>query len=239
ENKGWDNKMDLNKIMNDALVEIEESGFVEETVKKELEETIKRAVNEIFGSYSKFRKNIEQHLGENININLDELDIQKYNLLVANVVKEKVDATMKGQGIEHLKRNLDNMLVGLKKEYKMSELLEELKEDKYNLDEYPCDEDCITFILESNFNSEWARWIDFDECPNVSRNNCEHSILLRNDGTIAAFRYQNREISSKDIMNGFGNFGDLLFKIYAHNSKIILDLGNDVDDYDLTNGEDY
>ncbi|HBG6257180.1 TPA: hypothetical protein KQW77_003956, partial [Clostridioides difficile] len=36
ENKGWDNKMDLNKIMNDALVEIEESGFVEETVKKEL-----------------------------------------------------------------------------------------------------------------------------------------------------------------------------------------------------------
>ncbi|MDN9230835.1 hypothetical protein KLK11_19895, partial [Clostridioides difficile] len=71
--------MDLNKIMNDALVELEENGFVEEVVKKQLAETIKRAVNEIFGSYSKFRKNIEQHLGENININLDELDIQKYN----------------------------------------------------------------------------------------------------------------------------------------------------------------
>lgn len=146
---------------------------------------------------------------------------------------------MKGQGIEHLKRNLDNMLVGLEKEYKMSELLEELKEDKYNLDEYSGDEDCITFILESSFNPKWARWIEFDEYPNKSRYNCEYSILLRNDGTIASFRYQNREISSKDIMNGFGNFGDLLFKIYAHNSKIILDCGNDADDYDLTNGEDY
>ncbi|EIS9525227.1 TPA: hypothetical protein ACMWN4_002175 [Clostridioides difficile] len=231
--------MNLNKIMNDALMELEESGFVEETVKNQLEETIKRVVNEIFGSYSKFRKNIEQHLGENINVNLAELDIQKYNLLVANVVKEKVDTTMKGQGIEHLKRNLDNMLVGLEKEYKMSELLEELKEDKYNLDEYSGDEDCITFILESSFNPKWARWIEFDEYPNKSRYNCEYSILLRNDGTIASFRYQNREISSKDIMNGFGNFGDLLFKIYAHNSKIILDCGNDADDYDLTNGEDY
>lgn len=39
--------MDLNKIMNDALAELEESGFVEETVKKQLEETIKRVVNEV------------------------------------------------------------------------------------------------------------------------------------------------------------------------------------------------
>ncbi|ENY8941377.1 hypothetical protein ACHDL8_000985 [Clostridioides difficile] len=231
--------MDLNKIMNDALVELEESGFVEETVKNQLEETIKRVVNEVFGNWGDFSKKIEKHLSENININLDKLDIQKYNVLVATAIKEKVDTTMKGQGIEHLKRNLDNMLVGIEKEYKMSELLEELKEDKYNLDEYSGDEDCITFILESSSNSEWARWIDFDECPNISRNNCEYSILLRNDGTIASFRYQNREISSKDIMNGFGNFGDLLFKMYAHNSKIILDCGDDTDDYDLTNGEDY
>ncbi|MCC0701495.1 hypothetical protein IC213_00275 [Clostridioides sp. ES-S-0049-02] len=231
--------MDLNKIMNDALAELEESGFVEETVKNQLEETIKRVVNEVFGNWGDFSKKIEKHLSENININLDKLDIQKYNVLVATAIKEKVDTTMKEQGIEHLKRNLDNMLVGIEKEYKMSELLEELKEDKYNLDEYSGDEDCITFILESSSNSEWARWIDFDECPNISRNNCEYSILLRNNGTIASFRYQNREISSKDIMNGFGNFGDLLFKIYAHNSKIILDCGNDVDDYDLTNGEDY
>ncbi|MCC0677825.1 MULTISPECIES: hypothetical protein [unclassified Clostridioides] len=227
--------MDLNKIMNDALAELEESGFVEETVKNQLEETIKRVVNEVFGNWGDFSKKIEKHLSENININLDKLDIQKYNVLVATAIKEKVDTTMKEQGIEHLKRNLDNILVGIEKEYKMSELLEELKEDKYNLDEYSGDEDCITFILESSSNSEWARWIDFDECPNISRNNCEYSILLRNDGTIASFRYQNREISSKDIMNGFGNFGDLLFKIYAHGSKIILDCGDDTDDYDLTN----
>lgn len=39
--------MDLNKIMNDALVELEENGFVEEVVKKQLAETIKRVVNEV------------------------------------------------------------------------------------------------------------------------------------------------------------------------------------------------
>ncbi|MCC0679526.1 hypothetical protein IC218_04535 [Clostridioides sp. ES-S-0005-03] len=231
--------MDLNKIMNDALVELEESGFVEETVKNQLEETIKRVVNEVFGNWGDFSKKIEKHLSENININLDKLDIQKYNVLVATTVKEKIDTTMKEQGIEHLKRNLDNMLVGIEKEYKMSDLLEELKEDKYDIDDYSYHQDCITFIIESSSYSKHARWINFDEYPNKDKYNSEYSILLRNNGTIAVFRYQNREISSKDIMNGFGNFGDLLFKIYAHGSKIILDCGDETDDYDLTNGEDY
>ncbi|EGT5490771.1 TPA: hypothetical protein KRF01_003813, partial [Clostridioides difficile] len=125
--------MDLNKIMNDALVELEENGFVEEVVKKQLAETIKRVVNEVFGNWGDFSKKIEKHLSENININLDKLDIQKYNVLVATTVKEKIDMTMKVEAIEHLKRNLDNMLVGAEKEYKMSELLEILKMDKYDI----------------------------------------------------------------------------------------------------------
>ncbi|HEK4636750.1 TPA: hypothetical protein SOK69_003967, partial [Clostridioides difficile] len=87
--------MDLNKIMNDALVELEENGFVEEVVKKQLAETIKRVVNEVFGNWGDFSKKIEKHLSENININLDKLDIQKYNVLVATTVKEKIDMTMK------------------------------------------------------------------------------------------------------------------------------------------------
>ncbi|HBG6257140.1 TPA: hypothetical protein KQW77_003916, partial [Clostridioides difficile] len=36
ENREGNNIMDLNKIMNDALVELEENGFVEEVVKKQL-----------------------------------------------------------------------------------------------------------------------------------------------------------------------------------------------------------
>ncbi|ENY8491856.1 TPA: hypothetical protein ACGI4R_001437 [Clostridioides difficile] len=229
--------MNLNKIMNDALVELEENGFVEEIVKKQLAETIKRVVNEVFGNWGDFSKKIEKHLSENININLDKLDIQKYNVLVATTVKEKIDMTMKVEAIEHLKRNLDNMLVGAEKEYKMSELLEILKMDKYDIDEYEGYEDCITFILDEN--KYGSGWIEIDKEPNKSKYRCEHSILLRKDGTIASYRYENREISSKDIMSGFDNFGDLLFKIFAHGSKIILDLGNDIEDYDLTNGEDY
>lgn len=229
--------MDLNKIMNDALVDLEENGFVEEIVKKQLAETIKRVVNEVFGNWGDFSKKIEKHLSENININLDKLDIQKYNVLVATTVKEKIDMTMKVEAIEHLKRNLDNMLVGAEKEYKMSELLEMLKMDKYDIDEYEGDEDCITFILDENKYS--SGWIKIDKEPNKSKYRCEHSILLRKDGTIASYRHENREISSKDIISGFDGFGDLLFKIFAHGSKIILDLGNSSDDYDLTNGEDY
>ncbi|HEK9030859.1 TPA: hypothetical protein ST306_003877, partial [Clostridioides difficile] len=57
--------MDLNKIMNDALVELEENGFVEEVVKKQLAETIKRVVNEVFGNWGDFSKKIEKHLSEN------------------------------------------------------------------------------------------------------------------------------------------------------------------------------
>lgn len=81
--------MDLNKIMNDALVELEENGFVEEVVKKQLAETIKRVVNEVFGNWGDFSKKIEKHLSENININLDKLDIQKYKCARSNYSKRK------------------------------------------------------------------------------------------------------------------------------------------------------
>ena len=83
--------IDLNKIVNDALVEMEGEKFVEGVVKKRLQETITSIVDDIFRSYSDFGKNLKNHIEENLKIDFENLGIEGYNTLVLAVVKEQLD----------------------------------------------------------------------------------------------------------------------------------------------------
>lgn len=227
--------IDLNKIVNDSMVQIENEGFVEKVVKEKLEKTIKDIVDDTFRSYSDFGKNLEKHIQEKLNINLKNLNIDGYNTLVLAAVQEKLDLAFKIQGIEKIKSAMDEMLKDVMEEYKLSELIEELKREDYrDEDEYNYD-DQITLGIEVDGSFKYI-WMDKE--ANKSKYDCEYRISFYKD-EISHITIKDEKITKNNIMAGFYGLGDTLFKIYASGAKIVLDQGDDAEYYELNYREDY
>ena len=83
--------IELNKLVNDVVIELETEGFVKDIVKEQLKKTIKGIVSDTFMEYSDFGKKLKAHINNNINVNLDSLDLKQYNVVILNAVQEQLE----------------------------------------------------------------------------------------------------------------------------------------------------
>jgi len=130
--------MNLNQMVSESLKNIEEEGFVQATVEKKMKQTMESIIDDIFSSWSSFGKNLKEHIQQELKVNLDELKLEAYNHMILNVVKEKMDEAIHVQGTEKIKKQLDDLLSDNKTEYKLSEIIERMKDDvmDWDSDEY-------------------------------------------------------------------------------------------------------
>lgn len=227
--------MDLNKMVMDSLTKLHAEGKVQEIVEKKVSETVKSIVEDAFGSWSDFSKGLKKQVQEQININFSQLDIASYNTMVLNVVKEKMDEAVHSQGVEKLKESLENMLSDVKKEYKLSELIHDMKEEAVEYDE-------DLYGKEISFHDDKdrrvLRFISFDPEEDKSEYECKYRISIDNEGKLNTAKINEREFNNRVIMGGLHGVEETLFKIYSTGAKIIVD----VDDIDFEYGyenEDY
>jgi len=229
--------IDINKIVNDSLVKLEEEKFVEGVVQKRLEKTITEIVDDVFREWSDFGKNLKEHVEKNLNVNLSNLGIEGYNTLVLAAVKEQLDKIITTQGVEKIKKRTEEMLLDIKDEYTLTEIIEELKGEDYR-DEWECDEDDkVALIIENSGNGYKHIYLNEEEKSN--KYSYDYQIDLDNDGKPYAIKLKGNEINTKKILGGLYGLDKLLFKIYAHGSKIVLDQGDDPEDYDIYYREEY
>lgn len=222
--------IDLNKIVNDTLVQMEEEKYVEKVVKSTLEKTIANLVDDVFRSYSDFGKNLEKYIEENLNINFDKLGLEGYNGLVLAAVQEQLDKTITIQGIEKIKESMNDMLKDTKDEYTLTEIITALKEESCK-EEYEFDYDeKIGLIIEDA--SHGYKRIYMDEEDKDEKYECDYQISLDKEGKLYSINLKGSEIDTKKIMGGLYGLDGLLFKIYSSGAKIILDQGECSDDYE-------
>lgn len=215
--------LDLNKIVNDSLVKIAAEGYVEKVVEKRLKESIESVIDDLFRSYSDFGKNLKKEVGEKLKVNLGELKLDGYNVMVLNAVKAKLDEAIHIQGVERIKGSLDNLLVDVKKEYKLSELIEEMKRDatEYNDDHYGEE---ISFHIDPD--SSVLSFIYFDPDEDKEKYQCQYRLVLDKDGSMNSISIGDRKFDNRLIMGGLHGFEETLFKIYSTGAKIIIDENN-------------
>lgn len=222
--------MDLNKMMNDALAQMKEENFVEGVVRKRLEKTITEIVDDVFREYSDFGKRLKGCIEENLNINFKKLGLEGYNGLVLAAVKEQLDKAITVQGIDKIKQATEEMLSDIKAEYTLTEIIEKLKGESTKEEwEFDYDEK-ISLIIEDGGSG--YKHIYLDEEEKDRKYSYDYQIDLDNDGKPYSIKLRDEEINPKKILGGLYGLEKLLFKIYASGSKIILDQGNNVDDYD-------
>ncbi|QYY44737.1 hypothetical protein ACKE5C_19360 (plasmid) [Aneurinibacillus thermoaerophilus] len=218
--------MDLNKLVNDSLGKIQAEGFVEQVVEEQLKKTIKSIVHDVLREYSDFGKNLKKQVESQLNINLDKLNIASYNLMVLNAVKEKLDEAMYLQGIEKIKADMDEILGTSKNEYKLSELIEKLKNDALEYEDDLRGEE-MSFHIEPGSS---LTFISFDKEPDKHRYECKYRISVDKEGKLISVKIGGMEFKNNVIMGGLYGIEATLFKMYTQGSKLIID-EDEVDTY--------
>lgn len=225
--------IDLNKVVNDTLSEMENEKFVEKIVKDTLEKSIKSIVDDIFRSYSDFGKKLETYIESNLNIDFNRLGLEGYNGIVLAAVKEQLDKSITVQGVEKIKNSMDEMLSDIKEEYTLSEIIEKVKDDS-DKESYEYDYDEHVFLIIDKSSGGYTHiYIDNDEDEADRKYDYSYQIDIDNKGKPYSIKFKGDEINTKQIMGGLYGLDKLLFKIYASGAKIKLDQGDDADDYDL------
>lgn len=224
--------IDLNKIVNDTLTNMESENFVEKVVKSTLEKTIKDIVDDVFRSYSDFGENLKRYIEENLNVNFDKLGLDGYNGLVLTAVKDQLDKAITIQGVEKIKESVSQMLSDTKSEYTLSEIIEEAKKysDKEQ-HEYDYDEH-VKLVIEKSGGRYKHIYLDNTEEDCDGKWDYSYRISIDGEGKPYSIKLKGEEINTKKIMGGLFGLDELLFKIYASGAKIILDKGDDYYDYE-------
>ena len=174
-----------------------------------------------------------------VNVNLESLGLEGYNSLALAAIKEELDKCITIQGIEKIKETTKEILSDVKPEYTLSEIIECLKGASLK-EEYEYDEgDSIALIINGEEDGYKHIYLSEEEPYGKSKYNYDYQIDINREGKPYSIKLKGKEIDKNKILGGLYGLDELLFKIYASGSKIILDQGLDVDDYDIYFRSDY
>lgn len=227
--------MDLNKMINDSLAKIEAEGYVESVTEKRVKETINSIVSDLFSSYGDFGKNLKNEIKAQLDINLKELDIYSYNVMVINAINEHFRQELSERGIEKLKDQMNNLICNVKAEYKLSELIQQMKDEATEYDDDFWGGEISYHCSNSN---DILIFIYFDPREQVERYHCKYKLSVDKEGTVASVKIDNCEFNNHMIMGGLHGLEETLFKIYASGAKVIVDDHNVVLEYNDDDGEE-
>jgi hypothetical protein len=174
-------------------------------------------------SYSDFGKDLKKQVSEAVKLNLGELNIPTYNKLICALIEKHLNELMNIQGMEKLKTDLNEMLLGENKEYKLSELVEKFKDE--NEDEAR-EEDWNEISCHSDIDSTVKKFVHvyLDKEPDKSKYQCGIRLFI-SDGKLvsATFDDKEKDFKKQNFIGRLYGFERLLFQIYAQGSNIIID----------------
>lgn len=230
-NTKGERKMDLNKMVMNSLEKMESEGKVQEIVDKHVSKTIESIVDDTFGSWSDFSKNLKKQVEEKLRVNFEELDLASYNTFIMKVVKEKLDDHIANEGVRKINESIDSLMNSAKTEYKLSELVKEMAKevdtDELGYEEYHE----MTMIIDDTFNL--SKIIALDPESNKREYDCKYRFWVDNKtGKVSNIQIQEdscrtsrgvHEFDARAIMRGLSGLEETLFKMYANGSKLIVD----------------
>ncbi|WP_228475062.1 hypothetical protein [Listeria welshimeri] len=223
-------KMDFNKMVDSSLVKMEKNGEVQKLIDRQVALAVESVVKDLFGTESAFSFKLNRIATEALQINFNDLDLASYNHMILQAIKDKlVDGT--NDGVEQIKTEIESLLTNTKREYKVSELIEELSHEITNKLDYE-ERHEMTLIVNNQYDSYF---VHMDSRKGVSDYECKYVLHISGKGNLLTVRINDQERIWKDtvtdfdvrgIMNGLYGLEKTLFKIYTSRAKIIIDESN-------------
>lgn len=228
--KGWIN-MDLKELVINSFDNIAAGDFIQKTIEEKLKDSIKRSIDDIFGSWSEFSKDLKKNIENTVKVSMSDLSLPEYNKIILNIINSYVDECIYKEGLEKMKADLSQMLVG-KTECTLSEIVEKLKNEfKDDAKEEEWGE--ITLIVDDK--DQWFTHIYLDKEPDKSKYECSTRIMTYK-GEISSVEYKDKNFDKQFFIGKLYGYEKLLFNLYASKSKLTIDK---VDTYYPSPEDDY
>lgn len=233
--------VDLNAIAVKAMENIVASGVIEKKVEEVIQKAIEAIISDTFSWNSPAYKELKEVIQEKLQVNFRNLDLPIYNEFLLERVKQIITAQIEKNGIAPFGEQIAQILKReVKPEYTLYQLIEEFKD--INRDDYdPSDEPQFTLhIGKSEYGS---RYISIDKEDGKTKWSCEYRFCVDDkDNHIFGIdlRGKDRKKDKADSILNADSFGDLLLRIKAAGSKVVV-TSDDIDNYDLCyyDEEDY
>jgi hypothetical protein len=215
--------IDLQAMVNAAMVKMHEEGVIQKIVEEKIAKTVSNIVDDVLGSYSDFGKQVKEVVKQSLAIDVDKMELPTYNVLVRNVVRERLDQLVHVQGIELLKARMDEIFKTVESEMKLSEIVENWKEALN--EDHERDGEHITVTWEPSTYSSGGGWLYIDEEEDKSNYQCDLRAGINKDGTIFALHWKSHDLL-KEVKTTWAidSIGEQFFRMHAAGSKIIVDM---------------
>jgi hypothetical protein len=219
--------MDLEKLFNDKLNALVNDGYLEQTVEKSTKKLIDDVIGGFFASYSDFGNALRKHIEKNLTINLKEVSLDQYSVIVNNIIQDHLLNYSASFIAPKVKEEIDRTFGVLEKqEWYLSEIMERFK-DEYRSQEL---HECTCIVEESQYGSIF---VYFDEEADKGKYSCGGQFCISVEGEEEKgkiWRFEHKEkyvrgsVKSSDPERPIGSdFDKFLFKLYAQGATIIID----------------
>lgn len=238
--------MDINKIINEKLAEMEENGAIEKAIADNIEKTVINAVNSVMNSYG-LQRSIEDKLRDEVNTIVAKVGFTAYNSYITDVIEK----LLKEQAREDVKDKLTKCFEkAFKQKYECFKLSDIAKAYKEMIDGLDIDERhemsnghfYVSITHENSGSFDYTRILfalksnPLDYSDYTLRINCMK--YKDEPDTITSMLYQGDDIANLINAKHFGELECLLANLYMNRTPIILDVDEDDIDTSIEGFED-
>lgn len=214
--------MDIQIVVQQQLEKIINEGKLEAIVRAKVEKTVEEVVQDMVRSYSDFGKGLKEEINKAFKIDFEQISAVDYNHIVVTIVKEQLDKRLLESVKEPIVAEIDGYLGVLeKKEWKLSELVDEFKKH-----ERSDDRDNERMTLHVNKSNYGSTHVYIDKDSGKQSYDCEYQFsITTKTGIPYTFRSGKYHPHNGDLRIDtlHGSFEKLLFRLYAQHAIITID----------------
>lgn len=209
---------DFSSLISAAVTERLQGDFVEQRVLARVDKLITEAIDDALRSYSDTGKLVRKAVEESLRVS--NLDLPAYGHVVSQMLKTQIEAKVSELVAGQLAQDMDELLGLAPKEIKLSQIVKDAIEERYDHGELYGD--VATCIVGDNSHS--STWVYFDpDEADQTKYNCKFRMLIRDDGTMANLTINGTDTKQSKALGRFYDTEQKLRAYLACGTRIIID----------------
>lgn len=221
--------IDLEKLVQDSLKGMFESGKIVEIIDKHTEALVNGVVRDALSTYSEFGKQLSASLSEALKVDVGSIGLPEYNHIVLAIVRRKLEHAIEETGRKQIETDLAAMLSHpVPAEITLTKFIDDFKEwarEDRGIEEYE-EGEVTAFLDEKKYSSQW---LYLSRNANTEMFRCDFGILIGEDGKMRAVHFHGKDSEKSLFLGRLHGFERTVFHMHVAKTRIIVDGHEDID----------
>jgi len=216
---------ELKQLVSQAFDKIVASGAIEQAIEKQLTETITSVVTDQLRGYSDFGKAVKEQVSAALAVDLSQAGLPTYGHLVTEIIRRRVDASMRGQFAAQLESDIAALLEPAPSEITLEALIEEF----IKAHEEGREGERFTLLIENE--GRGFQYVYLDKEEHTEKYSCDYRIGVM-DGAVFSLNLGRQDVQKTLFCGPLHGFEKRLFQLFTAKSKLIIPAGVDTHSHD-------